>query len=363
VSCGVSIKDIGGSGTDTTSIEYAISIHGTLNYGSWTKVESDQMKVSKSGTEELIDITVDPSFINGTDNYIKWRATDNAGNGDKDGYFESDDIQIKIDVTLIENFAPIIVMDLPKDNFTFEAIESIIFSGLDSYDPDGDDITFRWSSNVTGSLSTDPWFQTELEPGTHEIILEVEDSYGHRATRAVTITIEQPLKTDEMDPTEGLVFGLAPASATTYTATFILIATLLFFGGTEIGKYKLLGFLIPLYSKLTKKMVLDHETRGMIRGYIIANPGDHFTSIKKQIGLKNGTLAYHLKILERENIIKSQRDGIFKRFYPINVKISSNMVHMSKQEIILNTVIENPGVSRKELANIVGLSRQVVNYH
>jgi predicted transcriptional regulator len=162
---------------------------------------------------------------------------------------------------------------------------------------------------------------------------------------------------------EGGVMVWETPQATYGTFTVLLIALLYFFTGTEIGKYKFLGLAIPLYSKLTKRMVLDHETRGMIRGYIIANPGDHFTSIKKHIGLKNGTLAYHLKILERENIIKSHRDGIFKRFYPINAPVSPDMVHLSKQEMILNKVIENPGISRKDLALAVGLSRQVVNYH
>ncbi|UCH89300.1 MAG: winged helix-turn-helix transcriptional regulator [Thermoplasmata archaeon] len=362
IKCGVSLEDKGGSGVDLDSIEYAMSIHGTLNYGKWISVNSDQIKISTTGN--VIDVSIELIFNNGTDNYVKWRARDNAGNGDINGYYESLDTQIKIDVSSITYYSPQIVLDYPKNHWIFEYNEEITFSAIGTYDPDNEELSYLWTSNISGELSTEEWFQLKLEPGVHLISLQVYDGQGHSASTSVEITVlpeESDVVSNNVEDKQGLVFD--STGATAGTATCILIILVYFFGGTEVGKYKLLGFAIPLYSKLTKKMVLDHETRGIIRGYILANPGDHFTSIKNHIGLKNGTLAYHLKILERENLIKSHRDGIFKRFYPMNVKISKDLVHMSKQEIILNTIIENPGVTRKDLANMIGLSRQVVNYH
>lgn len=47
--------------------------------------------------------------------------------------------------------------------------------------------------------------------------------------------------------------------------------------------------------------LLNYETRDMIRGYVIANPGNHFNSIKAALKLRNNTLAHHLGILEREH--------------------------------------------------------------
>lgn len=359
VKCEVTILDKGGSGVDTTSIEYAISIHGPLNYGDWTKVNSGNIVLNG----EVVTASAEPTFADGAENYIKWRASDNAGNGDKNGYYESTDVRVKIDITTTINYPPQIDLEIPKNGTVVKEDELITFSAMNTIDPDDDKLNFIWSSNISGELSTDSWFQIRLTPGIHEISITVDDGNGNTVHETVEIIVE-PLDIANKPETEikgGLV--LRPGSVTAGSFTAILIATIYILGGTEIGKYKLLGFVIPLYSKLTKKMVLDHETRGMIRGYIIANPGDHFTSIKKQIGLKNGTLAYHLKILERENIIKSKRDGVFKRFYPTNVKISPEMIHMSKQEVILNSIIENPGISRKEMALQIGLSRQVINYH
>jgi predicted transcriptional regulator len=133
--------------------------------------------------------------------------------------------------------------------------------------------------------------------------------------------------------------------------------------GTEVGFVTMLYSLVFLYSKLSQKKVEDHEVRGLIRGYILANPGDHYSSIKKKLNLNNGTLAYHLKILEEREYIRSRRDGIYKRYYPMRMRIDPHSTPLSTQEMILNLIIENPGVSRRDVARGLEISRQVVNYH
>ena len=136
------------------------------------------------------------------------------------------------------------------------------------------------------------------------------------------------------------------------------------FGGTEFGKYALFAAIAPLYTRFDREDILTHETRGMIRGYIMANPGEHYNSIKRALGLKNGTLAYHLKRLEKERFIKSVRDGRYKRFYPSGMKVPEEVFRLNKiQEIILGIIVDRPGISQKDLADMVGLSRSTINYH
>ena len=45
--------------------------------------------------------------------------------------------------------------------------------------------------------------------------------------------------------------------------------------------------------------------------------------------LKNGALAYHLKTLEREDLIKSQTDGKFKRFYPYEMNVPNRATKLT----------------------------------
>jgi uncharacterized membrane protein/DNA-binding MarR family transcriptional regulator len=149
----------------------------------------------------------------------------------------------------------------------------------------------------------------------------------------------------------------------------ILIVVAAVGGGTETGRYWLLGLLfIPLYTKIKKDDVLDHFLRGQVYGYIKANPGEHYNSIKKALSLKNGTLVYHLKTLEREEFIKSIADGRFKRFYPKEMKVPEpsdelvlRMNHI--QHEILRIIRENAGITQKEIAAKIGLSTPTIHYH
>jgi len=172
---------------------------------------------------------------------------------------------------------------------------------------------------------------------------------------AVPIDVEPAAKAPIVTPT------VAVASVTLIVA-FSIIGLL---GGTEVGRYALLaGLLIPLYTKLMKDRVLDHYLRGKIHGYIIANPGEHYNAIKEQLDVTNGALSYHLRVLEREGYIRSRMDGMYKRFYPSEMKLPRSTHRISSfQEVILTIVKNNHGVSQKDIARRIGVSSQVINYH
>lgn len=131
----------------------------------------------------------------------------------------------------------------------------------------------------------------------------------------------------------------------------------------ESFRLKFLSLFIPLYSRLRREEVLDNETRGMIRGYIIANPGDHFTAIGKALDLKNGTLAYHLTVLEKERIVKSVRDGKFRRFFPSEMKVPKASFPTRIEEMILEVVRETPGITLKDIASSLAISSPTASYH
>jgi predicted transcriptional regulator len=138
-----------------------------------------------------------------------------------------------------------------------------------------------------------------------------------------------------------------------------------FIGGTEIGLLAFLQFvLVPLFVRLKKDRVLDHFTRGQIYGFIKANPGAHYIAVQEHLELQNGVLAYHLKVLEREEYITSERDGIYKRFYPRHMKIPRKERQLTRvQRDIVSALRTHPGTSQNGLARIVGESKQVVGYH
>ncbi len=191
---------------------------------------------------------------------------------------------------------------------------------------------------------------TFTRPGRYVISLTVEDAAGNAALDQVVVTV-----TAEEE------FPWVPAAIGAGVALLAVAAV----SSTEAGKFGLLKLLfVPLYVKLRRKDILDHFHRGAIYGYIVVHPGDSYTDIKNNLELKNGTLTYHLDVLLREGLIKSRTSGASKLFYPASSRMPEDGVALhGVQKMILERVEESPGISAADLASLVGVSRQLVNYH
>jgi len=136
--------------------------------------------------------------------------------------------------------------------------------------------------------------------------------------------------------------------------------------GTEIGRYGAFKALVfPLYSRLKKEEVLDHFVRGQIYGYIVSHPGQHYNLLRQDLRVTNGTLSHHLRTLEMMGFIKSARDGVFKRFYPVEVSIpQARGVKLSDlQSSILDLVRGSGGPTQAEIAARLDVTQQTVSYN
>jgi len=119
-----------------------------------------------------------------------------------------------------------------------------------------------------------------------------------------------------------------------------------------------------LYTKIRREEVLDKYLRGRIHGYIEANPGCHYSMIRNDLKLHNGTLTHHLATLERNAFVVSKRDGVLKRFYPKDFDVPKGKFYPSPiQETMLNVIKKMPGISQSELARELDIKRQIVGYH
>jgi predicted transcriptional regulator len=160
------------------------------------------------------------------------------------------------------------------------------------------------------------------------------------------------------------------------TITGIIIC--IFLSATEIGKYKFFTTLFPLYSRLTHDKILDQFVRGQIYGLIRAQPGIHYSNIKRILKVGNGTLAYHLMVLEKEGFIKAKRSKLHKQFYP--TKLSVRFSEMDKkypkgeeiedgiklsdlQEKILELIKNNPGITQADIVSKTDIPKQTVSYN
>jgi len=135
---------------------------------------------------------------------------------------------------------------------------------------------------------------------------------------------------------------------------------------TEVGRYGAFKALVfPLYSRLKKEEVLDHFVRGQIYGYIVSHPGQHYNLMRQDLRVTNGTLSHHLRTLEMMGFIKSYRDGVFKRFYPVEMSIPQDRgVKLSDlQASILEMIRSGLGPTQGEIAHRLDVTQQTVSYN
>ena len=136
---------------------------------------------------------------------------------------------------------------------------------------------------------------------------------------------------------------------------------------TEVGRYGLLTFFtFPLYIRLKKKEVLEHFVRGQIYGFIRTNPGAHYSMIRNALEVANGTLSHHLKTLEVQGFVAAERDGMYKKFYPVDFEVEprGKGIRLSDLQARLMRRLEESGEAlQAELAQDLDVTQQTVSYN
>ena len=90
----------------------------------------------------------------------------------------------------------------------------------------------------------------------------------------------------------------------------------------------------------------------------------HFSALKSWLEIANGTLIYNLELLIREGRVRSERDGFFKRYYPVKTELHLTPVPMMNMEDRIKVILrDNPGAAQSELAHNLDESRQTVHYN
>ena len=92
--------------------------------------------------------------------------------------------------------------------------------------------------------------------------------------------------------------------------------------------------------------------------------GDTYTDIRRNLDLNNGTLTYHLNVLERQQMIRTVNRGAHKFVYPVDVRPAEDGGGLHElQQRILRVLNEAPGSAVSDLAAVLGISRQLAIYH
>ena len=118
-----------------------------------------------------------------------------------------------------------------------------------------------------------------------------------------------------------------------------------------------------LFHRMNTMVKISNERRRMIYETIRLEPGIHFSAIMKKLSLKPGVASYHINKLEKSELIKSNQDGMYRRFYLYDEKVELKLRLSDLQKMIVDVIMEEPGISQIQISQIIGKSKVVINYH
>lgn len=133
----------------------------------------------------------------------------------------------------------------------------------------------------------------------------------------------------------------------------------------EVFVIPFLTLLAPLYSRLQKDELLENYRRGMIHGLVLAHPGISFSEIRKALSISNGSLVYHLKVLQDGGEICGRKSGSLMRYYVNDTSVSEiarNGLTDLRIEIVKHISARGQS-SKPEIQRSLSASRQTVHYN
>jgi N-acetylneuraminic acid mutarotase/DNA-binding transcriptional ArsR family regulator len=266
---------------------------------------------------------------------------------------------------------PVIVTTLPTNGTKNVNVNSTIT------------ITFNKAMSelaTEGAISSSPLIQWNAAWTSQRRTLTLVPSSDLQSGATYTITISKGAKGENgmtLEQEYAFIFITVPTIPTVPVSPGIgekeviaivivsmaVAATATAFMGVEWLLYAMFILLLPLYAKIKREKVLDNFMRGRIYQFIINCPGAHLRFIKKNLGVEMGVLSYHLNVLERSGLIRSEKRETLKRFFCTSEKGGYGMNEYGLiEKDILTELNLRPGQGIRSLSMTLNKDRQVIAF-
>lgn len=225
----------------------------------------------------------------------------------------------------------------------------------------------------------------QLSPA-EKLVFDRVDAIGlpapHLGPIAGTVTLPGPLVTDEAPddgsdghvvmtaaPTEpspeeggldGVAFTIAPAAAMAAVAAVHV--------APRLGGWRRLVSLIPLfplYSRIAREDVLDHDTRAAVYELLKDEPGCSLEEITDRLDLSRSTARHHVRVLVDAEMIAHTSHGRCRIHYPVGREdeaIARHVLANENRARVARTLAEGPR-SVTEIAEALDENAGAVHFH
>ncbi len=110
------------------------------------------------------------------------------------------------------------------------------------------------------------------------------------------------------------------------------------------------------------------ETRRRIYDHVCDVPGVHLRQIQRDLEMPLGTLEYHLRQLERHDLVTTREDGRFKAYFPTEGmdRRDRDYLYFLRQEMprrLALQIADQPDIGFQELKENMPVSGSTVSFH
>jgi len=124
---------------------------------------------------------------------------------------------------------------------------------------------------------------------------------------------------------------------------------------------------------MVEDVTLENPKRGRLYQLISSDPGITFKKLSQQVSYSVGTLQYHLRILQKEEMIRKEMTNGERSYYAFETR-SQGPGHISSwigksrqlselQRKLLKMITSNPEITQNELADALKINRFILYYH
>jgi predicted transcriptional regulator len=173
-----------------------------------------------------------------------------------------------------------------------------------------------------------------------------------------------------MKPGSGLPSGSGIVPTDVPIVSFWQLPLWVQFAGTLDGILMAVGMLGAAPAILGRlQNVLENRNRLNIFNYVMSNPGCTQSEISDRQNMKNGTVKYHVQMLQSEGKIILKRMGKYTRLFntsKANSEMEKVMLAYIKNDTsknLLHAIREEPGVTNQRLSERFSLDKSSIHWH
>ncbi|WP_424358715.1 winged helix-turn-helix transcriptional regulator [Methanocella sp. MCL-LM] len=126
---------------------------------------------------------------------------------------------------------------------------------------------------------------------------------------------------------------------------------------------------VPLYSRFNNNNVLDGRTRKLVYEYAVSHPGSTRPQIAHELGLNEGTVTYHLDVLEKANGLLTVKVDKAIHYFARNRLWDKMELRLHARlnnetgKLLLNSILERPHITSIELCRLSNRSKSTISWH